>query len=105
MFAQVVSFKDQTKMAALAGITIKIMPESVDIDFEALKKKGEELVKDIYGEVREIKFEEEPIAFGLKALKIVFIVEETLGSDIMVEKMSDVEGVASVQCIGFQRLT
>jgi elongation factor 1-beta len=92
-------------MVALAGITMKVMPESVDVDFGAIKKKSEAIVRATYGEVREIKFEEEPIAFGLKALKIIFIVEETLGSDIMIEKLSPLEGVASVECIGFQRLT
>tara|TARA_Y100000310_G_scaffold325185_1_gene388282 strand:+ start:1533 stop:1811 length:279 start_codon:yes stop_codon:yes gene_type:complete len=92
-------------MAALAGITIRVMPSSVEVDLKALKKKGEELVKETYGDVREIKVNEEPIAFGLKALNFIFIVEETLGSDIVMEKFNALEGVASSQCTGFQRLT
>lgn len=92
-------------MVALAGITIKVMPESVEVDLEALKNKGQDMIKEIYGDVKEIKVEEEPIAFGLKALNFTFIVEETLGSDVAIEGFNKFEEVASSQCTGFQRLT
>ena len=103
--AQVVSLRDQTKMGAKAGVTVKVMPEGTDIDLEALKVKARELVNEIYGDVGEIRIEEEPIAFGLRALKVTFIIDEDMGSDPIEQKLSELEEVASAQVIAFERLT
>lgn len=90
---------------ALAGITVKVMPESVDINLNELKKRCELEIYDVYKQVKELRTEEEPIAFGLSALKFTFIVDESLGSDIVQEKLEKLSGVASVQVVDFRRLT
>ena len=56
---------------AKAIITIKIMPENPEIDLDKVKDEALGRVKDYYGDV-ETKTEVEPIAFGLKALKLIF---------------------------------
>ena len=89
----------------LVGVTVKVMPEGVDVDLEALKKKGEAAVSEIYGEVKEIRVVEEPVAFGLRALKFTFIVDETKGSDVIQEKFASFDEVASAQVVDFRRLT
>ncbi len=89
----------------LVGITVKVMPESPEVNLEELKDKGDKLVHDTYGEVKEIRVEEVPIAFGLKALQFTFIVREEKGSDIIQQKLSELEEVASATVTGFQRLT
>ncbi|MBD3252856.1 elongation factor 1-beta, partial [Candidatus Pacearchaeota archaeon] len=48
---------------ALAIIKIKIMPESPDTDLEDIQKQAEKTISGEKGS--NIKFEKEPIAFGL----------------------------------------
>lgn len=90
---------------ALAGITVKVMPESVDINLTALKKTCEKEIYAVYKQVKELRIEEEPIAFGLCALKFTFIVDEDLGSDIIQERLEKIQGIASAQVVDFRRLT
>lgn len=58
---------------------LKIMPEQ-DVEFEAMKSKVEETVKNA------VKFEEEPIAFGIKALNVTINVEDGDGGTEPIEK-------------------
>jgi len=84
-----------------AGVTIKVMPESPDVDRVELKGKVEAKINEAYGDVGEIRYEEEPIAFGLVALKFTFIIDEKQGTD-MVEDW-EVDGAANLQVIDFRR--
>ena len=84
-------------------ITLKIMPESPDVNLEELYSKVEPLIKDFTGE-EEFRKEEEPIAFGIKALKIIFVMDENKGStENMEKKIADVKGVNSVDVIDVRR--
>jgi elongation factor 1-beta len=88
-----------------AGVTVKLMPEGTEIDFDALKETAKKLVVETYGDMGEIRLVEEPIAFGLKALKVTFIIDEAKGADIIAEKFEKLQEVASAQVIEFIRLT
>ena len=56
--------------------TLKVMPESPEVDLEALKAA----ITDAMPEDAELhEITEEPIAFGLVALNVVFIVEDGEG--------------------------
>lgn len=80
--------------------TLKVMPESPDVDREALKATIE---ADIPAELHEIT--EEPIAFGLVALIVVFIVEDGEGGTEPTEEFcAGLEGVASVEITDTRRL-
>jgi len=73
---------------ANAVVTIKIMPESPEVDLKTLEKKAKEEIKKFTGE-SETKTEIEPVAFGLKAIKIIFVVDEKKGSpDPIAEKIA-----------------
>jgi len=85
----------------LAGVTIKVMPTGVEVDRTELKAKVEEKIKEGYGDVGEIRFEEEPVAFGLVALKFTFIIDEENGTD-MVDNW-EVEGASDIMVIDFRR--
>lgn len=61
-----------------ALVELKVMPESPEVDFEALKAFCEEKALEKSSK-DQVKIEEEPVAFGLKAIKIVFLVEEDEG--------------------------
>jgi len=85
----------------LAIIKIKIMPESPDTDLEEIQKQAENIISEEQG--ANIKFEKEPIAFGLTALIVLFSREENLDSDNLTNKLKEVSGVSSAEIIDFRR--
>lgn len=88
---------------ANAIVTVKIMPEDPSVDLEKVKAHA---LNDIehYAGKGDTKVEIEPIAFGLKALKITFIVDEKLGSPEPLErKLEKIEGVNSVETVDVRR--
>lgn len=73
------------------AITFKVMPESPSADISGMKKKIHELLGP-----QEIK--EEPIGFGLVALKVLIIMPDSSGgTDHLEKKLATVKGVASVE--------
>lgn len=88
---------------AKAIVTLKIMPESPETDLEKLSKDALQKIKAFAGE-GDTKKEIEPIAFGLKALKITFVMEEAKGSTEPLEKeIAGIKGVSSVDVIDVRR--
>ena len=86
-----------------AIVTITVMPESPEIDLEAIKEKVAHIVREFAGE-GDTKTEIEPIAFGLKALKYLFVMDEDLGSpDVAAEKVQELEGVQSAEVSDVRR--
>ncbi|MBU0615684.1 MAG: elongation factor 1-beta [Nanoarchaeota archaeon] len=86
-----------------AIVTVKIMPESPEIDLDKIEKTAKEEIKAFAGE-GDTKTEIEPIAFGLKAVKIIFIMDENKGSpDIVAEKIQEIEGVQSAEISDVRR--
>ena len=70
------------------------MPESPDVNLEQLKKA----LKHILPGIQEIR--EEPIGFGLKALKLAAIVNDAGGETDAIEKtLSGVPGVERAEII------
>lgn len=82
--------------------TIKVMPESPEVDLEQMKS-------DIQASIPEgtefHKIEEEPIAFGLVALKVMVIVgDEEGGTEAAEANLAKVNGVNSVEVTDIGRL-
>ena len=89
---------------AKAVITVKIMPESPDVDFEAIQATATDKIDEFVGEAGEKRFLLEPIAFGLKALKITFVMDEKIGgTEPLEEQLAKIEGVQSVDVIDVRR--
>tara|TARA_Y100000310_G_C20500388_1_gene723682 strand:- start:412 stop:687 length:276 start_codon:yes stop_codon:yes gene_type:complete len=83
-------------------ITLKVMPDSPERDLNDLKEHITAQVKDFGGDVG--KTEEEPIAFGLKALLIIFVMDEAKGSTEELEKqIAGLDGVQSVDVTDVRR--
>lgn len=80
---------------------IKLMPESPEVNFESLKEKTTQIISELQGDLT--GFEEQPIAFGLKALIIGLRISEDIESSEIEEKLGKVEGVSSVQIIDYRR--
>ena len=98
--------KARTKKGVLMGtavVTIKVMPESTEVDLEKVKEEVTVLVREFAGE-RETKATIEPVAFGLKCLKYIFVMDEDLGSpDVVSEKIAKLDGVQSAEVVDVRR--
>ena len=82
-------------------ITFKIMPEDLDVNLNNIEKEVKELLEK-YGQVG--KEEKEKIAFGLEALKVIFIMNESKGSaDFLEDNMRNIDGVQSVEITDVRR--
>ena len=89
------------KMASVI-VTLRIMPESPDIDMDKLESKATEKIAGFGGEVG--KKEIQPVAFGLKALILFFVMYEAKGSTEPLEKeIEALEGVSSVEVTDVRR--
>ena len=85
-----------------ALLTIKIMPTSPEVNLEEIKEKAQVVVEENKG--RKCRFEEEPIAFGLKALIMTIALSEDEESDKVENALSEIEGVSSVELIDYRRV-
>ena len=84
-------------------VTIKIMPSSPETDLKKLEREAKKLITEFAGE-GETKTEIEPIAFGLKAIKILFVMDEKKGSpDPVADKIKELEGVNSAEIVDVRR--
>ena len=88
---------------ATVVITLKIMPEKPDVDYDNIEKEAK--IKILaFSDNEEMKSEQEPIAFGLKALKIIFVMDESKGStDNLEEQIKTIPGVNSVETVDVRR--
>jgi len=85
----------------VALIKLKIMTEGLDIVLDELKEKITAKIVEVGGEVT--KFEEEPIAFGLKALIAYTRLSEDKDTSLIENALKDVEGVSSSDIIDYRR--
>ena len=84
-------------------ITLNIMPESPDINLDEVKGKALEIITNFSGNDN-TKVEIEPVAFGLKALKIMFVSDEDKGSTEDIEAdIEKIDGVNSVEVTDVRR--
>ncbi|MBI2662049.1 elongation factor 1-beta [Candidatus Woesearchaeota archaeon] len=82
---------------AKAVITFKIMPESPDVDLGPIKKEALRIGRE-GGAIGEMQIQEEPIAFGLKAVLVLGMYNvEGSDFDAIAEKMSIIEKVQSAE--------
>lgn len=83
-------------------VTLKIMPTGPDIDLKKVEHNSINKIKKFGGGIGKIEIE--PIAFGLKALKIFFIMDEDIGSTSDLEnEIVKVDGVNSVEILDVRR--
>ena len=83
-------------------IAYKILPSESTVNLEMLKEKIKKQLADIASIQR---FAEEPIAFGLSALKVNMVLPEKDGILEETEKrLTDIEEVGQIQTLGLTRL-
>jgi len=78
------------------------MPDSPDTDLEVLQQACNKVIIEFGSEIGKVEIE--PIAFGLKALKLFLVLEEGKGSpDDLEESLRGVEHAQSVETIDVRR--
>lgn len=85
----------------IAVVKIKILPVSPEVDLEKLRDKVKDLIEGMSG--KGCNFEEEPIAFGLKALIVFFSWPEEIELEKLEERLNGIEDVSSIQIVDMRR--
>lgn len=85
----------------IALVKLKILPESPSTDLEAIKTEAQEKIKSQEGNIGH--FEEEEIAFGLKALIATINWPEEKDTDLIENTFKNIKGVSSVDIIDYRR--
>ncbi len=84
-------------MARNVILTLQVMPESVEVSLDAIKDELKKL--EIIGQIKDMK--EEPVAFGLKSLKVLTILPDEGGlTDKIEEAVRKIKGVRSAETVG-----
>ncbi|MFZ2456302.1 MAG: elongation factor 1-beta [Candidatus Altiarchaeia archaeon] len=82
--------------------SIRIMPTGVEINLEAIKKSVEKIVSK-YGKVNSSEIK--PIAFGLKSLEMMLLLnDKTGGMDDIEAQIAKIDGVNGVEILEVTRL-
>jgi elongation factor 1-beta len=88
---------------ARVAVVLKVYPEDVNIDLEELRREIERRLPQDYS----LKaWDEEPIAFGLKALRLLITMPEEIegGTEPLEQIISQVPGVSQVEVELIQRV-
>ena len=72
------------------ALTLKVMPESPDVDLQALKERIAEAV-----DVKQIV--DKPVGFGLVMLEVLLVFDDKIGAGDFEGKVREIEGVGSVE--------
>ena len=83
------------------AVKMKFMPSSPEVDLENIKTNTAKILE--IESVKNPAFEEEPIAFGLKAVIVTFGWPEEKELEPLEKAFSEIENVNSVQLIDMRR--
>lgn len=84
-------------------VTLNIMPESPDEDLGIIESESKKFIRGFAGR-DDVKVEIVPIAYGLKAVKIMFIMNENIGNtEILESEITKIKGVNSVEVTDVRR--
>jgi len=83
-------------------VSMKIFPEDITIDLDQLKQKIEQALPQ---DSKVLRFNEEPIAFGLKALITHILVPEEKQDELEIIENSirQIQGVSNIETFMMQR--
>lgn len=85
-------------------VTARVMPVSPDVNLSDLQSKVLEVLAEFAGKDSDKRVTVSPVAFGLSALDIIFILDDSMGiPDSMETKVCEIEGVNSFQITDVRR--
>ena len=83
-------------------VTLKVMPKNVKVDLGIIEKETVREIEKFGGKIGRIN--QEPIAFGLKALMISFFSEESKSNlDPLEDSVKKIKNVESVDVVEVRR--
>ena len=83
------------------AVKIKIMPEFPESDLKKIEEDAKQVLEKTGAKIHSIEIE--PIAFGLKAVIIIFGWPEEKGLDLLEDELSAVEQVSSTEVLEMRR--
>jgi len=86
---------------SIAAVKIKIMPSSPESNLKDIEANVRKILEE--NNVKNPQFEIEPIAFGLKAIIVMFGWPEDRELEILEEKMGKIRDVSSIQVLDIRR--
>lgn len=92
--------KHQVSMGFTA-VQMKIMPNSPSANLQTIEKKAEEIINSMHK--TQVKVEEEPIAFGLKAIILSFAWNDEIDIEKLEAKFQEIDEVSSVEVLDIRK--
>jgi len=83
------------------AVQMKLMPDSPSADLKAIEKKAEEIIVSQHKTM--IKVEEQPIAFGLKAIILSFAWNDEIEIEKLEADLSKIEHVSSSEILDIRK--
>ena len=84
-------------------VKIKVMPSNPDVDLQKIQKSCEVEIKKFGSKVIH-SVKQEPVAFGLKALVIIFLIDEKISNmDVLEAAIKKIHDVQSAEIIDVRR--
>ena len=84
-----------------SAVQFRLMPKDLDVDLKQLTESAKKEIEKMGGKFSSA--EEQPIAFGLKALVISMAYPENKDIDEVENNLEKIEGVSSVKMIDYRR--
>ncbi len=84
------------------GVKMKIMPTSPEVSIEELKEKIQKILEE--KEAKRTKLDDEPVAFGLKAINVFFEWPEEKELEEVENSLKETENVQSLQVTDMRKL-
>mgnify|MGYP001576214953 FL=1 len=88
-------------MAGMVAVIIKLMPSSPKTNLEEIKERAKSILEK--EGAKNLSFQEDNIAFGLKAIMIKMAWPEEKSTDIIENKLIEIKNVSSVKIEDYRR--
>ena len=83
------------------AVQMKLMPNSPDVNLAEIERKAEEVINSMHK--TKVKIEEQPIAFGLKAIILYFAWNDEIETEKLEAKLAEIENVSSVETLDIRK--
>jgi elongation factor 1-beta len=83
------------------AVQMKLMPSSPDVSLQEIEKKAEQTINSMHK--TQVKVEEQPIAFGLKAIILSFAWNDEIDTEKLEAELQGIENVSSVETLDIRK--
>ena len=82
-------------------VQMKLMPSSPSVDLKVIEKTAEKIINSMHKTA--VKIEEQPIAFGLKAMILSFAWNDAIETEKVEAELQKIENVSSVETLDIRK--